>query len=72
INLPGMDGFEVMEHLQESEHTCNIPVLALTANDTNKNMERSREIGFLDYIIKPLDIKQFLKAIDNSLVKKVV
>ncbi|MCK5876939.1 MAG: response regulator [Candidatus Marithrix sp.] len=70
INLPGMDGFEVMKHLQESEQTNNIPVLALTANDTNKSLERGRKAGFLDYIIKPLDIKKFVKAIDNALVKK--
>ncbi len=67
INLPGMDGFEVMKHLHESEKTCNIPVLALTANDATKNLERGRKAGFLDYIIKPLDIKQFLKTIDNTL-----
>ncbi len=67
INLPGMDGFEVMKNLNESENTCNIPVLALTANDTTKNLERGRKAGFLDYIIKPLDIKQFLKTIDNAL-----
>ncbi|MFK5969863.1 MAG: ATP-binding protein [Candidatus Marithrix sp.] len=67
INLPGMDGFEVMKNLQESENTRDIPVLALTANDTTKNLERGRKAGFLDYIVKPLDIKQFLKTIDNTL-----
>ncbi len=70
INLPGMDGFEVMKHLHESEYTCDIPVLALSADDTAKNLERGRKAGFLDYIIKPLDIKQFLKSIDNALSKK--
>ncbi|MDM8565955.1 ATP-binding protein [Candidatus Halobeggiatoa sp. HSG11] len=68
INLPGMDGFEVMKQLRKSEHTSSIPVLALTANDTDKYLERGRKAGFLDYIIKPLDIKQFLKAIDNALI----
>jgi PAS domain S-box-containing protein len=67
INLPGMDGFEVLEHLREDEDSCDIPVLALTANDTLQNLERGREAGFLNYIVKPLDIKQFLESIDEAL-----
>jgi CheY-like chemotaxis protein len=67
INLPGMDGFEVLRHLREIEDTRQIPVLALTANDTTRNLERGRTAGFLNYIIKPLDIKKFLKAIDEAL-----
>jgi PAS domain S-box-containing protein len=65
INLPGMDGFEVFRCLQAAEDTKNIPVLALTAMDTSRNMDR--EAGFLRYIVKPLDIKQFLSAIDDAL-----
>ncbi|MDD2816626.1 MAG: ATP-binding protein [Thiotrichaceae bacterium] len=65
INLPGMDGFEVFRCLQTADDTKDIPVLALTAMDTSRNMDR--EAGFLRYIVKPLDIKQFLSAIDDAL-----
>jgi signal transduction histidine kinase/ActR/RegA family two-component response regulator len=67
INLPGMDGFEVLEHLREVEDTAKIPVLGLSANDTLQSLERAREAGFFEYIVKPLDIKQFLQAIDEAL-----
>ncbi|AUI68012.1 ATP-binding protein [Beggiatoa leptomitoformis] len=67
INLPGMDGFEVLENLRQTTDTQYIPVLALSANDTAHNLERSRQVGFLSYIIKPLDIKKFLTAIDQAL-----
>ncbi|OQW90618.1 MAG: hypothetical protein BWK79_19325 [Beggiatoa sp. IS2] len=67
INLPGMDGFEVLEQLQQSEKTCHIPVLALTAVDSAQNLERGRKAGFFSYIVKPLDIKQFLSTIDQAL-----
>lgn len=67
INLPGMDGFEVFKSLRSTEDTKNIPVLALSANDTARNLERGREAGFASYIIKPLDIKQFLESIDSVL-----
>jgi len=67
INLPGMDGFEVLRRLREMEDTHEIPVLALSANDTQQNLERGRLAGFLEYIIKPLNIKQFLGTIDETL-----
>jgi CheY-like chemotaxis protein len=67
INLPGMDGFEVLERLRENDNTKDIPVLALTANDNLYNLDRGREAGFLKYIVKPLDIKQFLEVIDYAL-----
>jgi signal transduction histidine kinase/ActR/RegA family two-component response regulator len=70
INLPGMDGFEVLERLRDNESTKDIPVLALTANDNLYNIDRGREAGFLKYIVKPLDIKQFLEVIDYALQYK--
>jgi signal transduction histidine kinase/CheY-like chemotaxis protein len=69
IHLPGMDGFEVLKHLRAEQDTQEIPVLALSANDTRQNLERGREAGFLKYIIKPLNIKQFLETIDETLEK---
>ncbi|MDM8558592.1 ATP-binding protein [Candidatus Parabeggiatoa sp. HSG14] len=67
INLPGMDGFEVLEHLRKNEDTRHIPVLALTANDSAKNLERGHNADFYDYIVKPLDIKKFLEIISTAL-----
>lgn len=66
INLPGMDGFEVLKQLRLAEDTKDIPVLALTAMDNASNLARGEEAGFLDYIVKPLDIKQFLKTLDKT------
>jgi signal transduction histidine kinase/CheY-like chemotaxis protein len=70
INLPGMDGFEVLKQLRLAEDTCLIPVLALTAMDNANHLARGKEAGFLDYIVKPLDIKQFLKTIDKVFLLK--
>ncbi|MEK7990186.1 MAG: ATP-binding protein [Thiotrichaceae bacterium] len=67
INLPGMDGFEVSQQLKASNVTKDIPIIALTAMDNTKATERGKAAGFLTYIVKPLDIKNFLKAIDMAL-----
>ncbi|MEZ5671974.1 MAG: ATP-binding protein [Thiotrichaceae bacterium] len=66
INLPGMDGFEVLKQLRLAEDTQHIPVLALTAMDNAHHLARGKEAGFMDYIVKPLDIKQFLKTVDGA------
>ncbi len=66
INLPGIDGFEVFEALKQDDTTNKIPVLALSANDSVINLDRGKEVGFLEYIVKPLDIRGFLHAIDTA------
>ena len=67
IHLPGMDGFEVLKNLRKEEATCHIPVLALSADDKSRDTEQGKEAGFYGYIIKPIDIKKFLKTVDNAL-----
>jgi signal transduction histidine kinase/CheY-like chemotaxis protein len=67
INLPGMNGFELNQLLKQSETTKNIPIIALTAMDNQTTLEQAKQAGFLTYIIKPLDIKKFLHAIDMAM-----
>lgn len=66
INMPGMDGFEALEALQQNEITKDIPVLALSADASKATIERGLDAGFREYLSKPLDIIKFfdvLKAI---------
>ena len=65
INLPGMDGYEALKVLRDSETTEHIPVMALSANAMSKDIERGCREGFVEYMTKPLNIKLFLKALDR-------
>jgi signal transduction histidine kinase/ActR/RegA family two-component response regulator len=67
INLPDMDGFDVMKCLRESEATRNIPVVAISANAMPKDLERGKAAGFTDYLTKPLNIEQFLRTVNHIL-----
>ncbi|MCW8830909.1 MAG: response regulator, partial [Gammaproteobacteria bacterium] len=67
INLPGIDGFEVLERLRENKLTCDIPVIAVSANAMQKDIEKGLEAGFDDYIIKPIVIKDLLRTVDSKL-----
>ena len=67
INMPDMDGYEVLAVLQENPATCRTPVIAITANALTRDVERGRAAGFLDYLTKPIDIASFLRVVDQAL-----
>lgn len=64
INLPVMDGYEVLKKLRQNETTRQIPVIAVSANAMKSDLERGLNSGFTDYITKPIDVKKLLQAID--------
>ncbi|MBT7553338.1 response regulator, partial [bacterium] len=52
LNLPEMDGFEVLQHLKSEEATKNIPVLILTNFAQKEHIDRCLDLGADDYLIK--------------------
>jgi PAS domain S-box-containing protein len=67
INMPGMDGFAVLEVLQSDPALTGIPVVAVSANAMASDIERGRVAGFADYLTKPLDVGRFNGVIDHWL-----
>lgn len=65
INLPGINGYEVLEKLKSIDQTRHIPVIAVTANAMPKDVQRGIQAGFADYLAKPLNVARFLKIIDE-------
>lgn len=56
VNMPGMDGFEVVAHLQSIELTRDIPVIFLTATAKAEGfVQRGYELGAVDYLAKPIE-----------------
>ena len=71
INLPEMDGYDVMECLQENSITRDIPVVAVSANAMPKDLARGKAAGFLQYLTKPLSVEKLQKLIDEIAAKPV-
>lgn len=67
INMPGMDGYQVLEILKDTDSLKNTPVIAVTANAMPSDIEQGRAAGFNDYVTKPLQVNSFLSLIDNYL-----
>lgn len=56
VQMPGMDGFEVAEFLSGNKSTMDIPILFLSAVNTEKRfITKGYSSGAIDYIVKPID-----------------
>jgi two-component system, cell cycle response regulator DivK len=68
ISLPGMDGTEVLRRIREDVRLEGVPVIALTAHAMSGDREKYIEMGFSDYVTKPIvDEDVLLDAIDRWL-----
>jgi len=67
INLPEMNGFEVLARLQAMPETASIPVLALSAAAMPRDVQVGIAAGFYRYLTKPLDVQILLAAIAEAL-----
>ena len=67
INMPGMDGYQVLEVLKNYGRTASIPIIAVTANAVPRDVEKGGTAGLTEYLTKPLDVAKFLAAVDRTL-----
>jgi putative two-component system response regulator len=65
LNMPGMDGFQVMQNLYEVETGGYIPVLVITAQPDKKL--RALRAGAKDFIGKPFEVAEVLARVSNML-----
>jgi serine phosphatase RsbU (regulator of sigma subunit) len=65
LQMPGMDGFQVMEGLKEIEGDGYLPVLVITAQPAHKL--RALEAGAKDFVSKPFDLAELRARVHNIL-----
>ncbi|MEO8409234.1 MAG: two-component system response regulator [Propionivibrio sp.] len=70
IMMPGMDGYEVLDRLQRSPGTRDIPVIFLTAKAEVEDERKGLELGAADYITKPISPPIMLARIKTQLSLK--
>jgi PAS domain S-box-containing protein len=67
INMPHLNGYQVMEQLKEVEPEGYVPILVLTALQDNETRLRSLKFGAKDFLSKPFNITETLVRIRNML-----
>ncbi len=68
INLPGISGYAALKVLRKDPATAHIPVLALSANAMPRDIEKGLNAGFLRYLTKPINVVDFMEALDTALL----
>lgn len=67
MHLPDIHGEKVLEWLKAEPETRDIPVVVMSADATPHQIERALAIGAQAYLTKPIDVKEFLRVVSNTL-----
>lgn len=70
INMPKLDGYEVLKTLSQNLNTAIIPLIFLTGRSSKEEMRKGMELGANDYLVKPFTPEELLKAIAAQLKRK--
>jgi len=65
LNLPTIDGYEILARLKSEDRTHAIPTIILTTTDNPKEVDRCYELGCNVYITKPVEYDSFSDAIQK-------
>ncbi len=63
LNLPGLDGREVLGAIKSDPALRSIPVVVLTTSQAEADICRSYELQANSYVVKPIDFEQFVKVV---------
>jgi diguanylate cyclase (GGDEF)-like protein/PAS domain S-box-containing protein len=70
VDMPGLDGFQVLEILRETYSAAQLPVIMVTAMTGSEEVVRALRMGACDYVTKPVDFPVALARINIQLERK--
>lgn len=63
LNMPVLDGYQVLERMRADQRTRRIPVIVLTTTDDHREVDRCYDLGCNAYVTKPVDYTRFCEAV---------
>ena len=66
INLPGMNGFEILEYLRSRSEFRHTPVIMFTSSDDEQDIKKSYEHGANAYLVKPDNLKMLHNVLEDT------
>ena len=63
IKMPRMDGLEVLKHIRSHDKLKKLPVVILSSSREESDLARSWDLGVNAYVVKPVDVDQFFRAV---------
>ncbi|MEE4256822.1 MAG: response regulator [Bacteroidales bacterium] len=72
IKMPVLDGYGVLHILSKNPETSGIPFIFVTAKTERKDLRKGMEMGADDYLTKPFEDTELLKAVETRLSKSAI
>jgi len=66
INLPGMNGFEILQHVRTKTAYKHVPVIMFTSSDNDTDIKKSYEFGANAYLIKPDSLHSLKEVLSDT------
>jgi CheY-like chemotaxis protein len=63
LNLPKIDGKQVLKSIKSTEELANIPVVVLTTSKKEEDILKSYELGCSSFLVKPVEVEEFVKVL---------
>lgn len=63
LNIPKVNGLEVLERVKADKSKSSIPVVVMTSSELDKDLEACYEFGVNSYIVKPIDFERLSEAV---------
>jgi len=70
VMMPGLSGYELAKQLKEDEETRHVPIIFLTAKDTEDDTLRGFSLGADDYVTKPFSVREVVARVKAVLNRK--
>ena len=71
LEMPKMDGLELIKRIKESGFFAEIPVMVLSCKNTSKDRIECLKAGATDYMVKPFNPEELLIRLENILQKSI-
>lgn len=65
--MPQISGYQFLDQIKSDEKTKHIPVIIISAVTDALNIKKTLDMGALDYIEKPVDIKELVRKVEKTL-----
>ncbi len=70
LNMPHMNGFEILEALKAQKNAPLPPIIVLTAQHSKLHQQQALSLGADMFVTKPFDLKEMMNSIETLLEKK--
>ena len=65
LNMPSVDGFEVLKEIRNNKKLNELPIVVLTTSKHESDVKKALKLGIIEYFVKPLDVGRLSEILDS-------